>query len=212
MTFSQIYNCLTYVSIFSVGVPLLAIMIKFRVLNNVLRTLFIFLLFCSVSDVVCLIYFDSSKLLNTFLNCFGVIETLLILYIYRIKLNCKKAVSISIAVFLIVSTWRFLIQNKYSVEDSMITPIEAILIVTFSGVYIYKFLNTDDIVEANAGYFFWINFSFLLYFGAGLLLFAANDFINHAPIQIASVLWSLHLLINIICNILFATGTWKIQR
>lgn len=212
MTFSQAYNYLTYLSIASVGLPLVVGLLKLKALNAVLRALFVFLLLSGISDIICVIYFDNVKLLNTFLNCFGVIETLFVLNLYRIKLRNKKVIPIFAGIFLLIAVSRFLIQNKYSMEDSIVTSSEAILIVLLSGVYFYRLINSDEIENSSENYFFWINFSFLLYFGSGLMLFAATEFINHAPVAIASILWSLHLFINITCNMLFATGIWKIQK
>jgi len=212
MTFAAGYNFLTYASIFSVGVPIAISLVKFRKLNRVLWCLLIFLLIGGLCDAVCVIYRENNALLNVFLNVFTILEGLLIFYIYKLELRKNKIIAVVFTFFSVICVWQFFILKQISVEDTVVSTMEALFVILLSGLYFHKQLSDDNITRPAKFYFFWINLSFLFYFGAGLLLFATNDFINRAPMNIASMLWGLHLLVNIGCNLLFAFGTWKIQK
>jgi len=212
MTFAAGYNFLTYASIFSVGVPIAVSLIRFLKLNQALKSLLIYLLISGLCDVVCVFYRENNVLLNVFLNAFTILEGILIFYIYRLELRKNLIIAVAFGFFSIVCIWQFFIQKQIFLEDTVVSTLEALLVIVLSGLYFHKQLSDDSVTRPTKFYFFWINLSFLFYFGAGLLLFATNDFINRAPVNVASLLWGLHLLVNIGCNLLFAFGVWKIQK
>ncbi len=212
MSLEAAYNALTYVSIFSIFVPILTLLINFQKINLVLNILFIFLLISGLFDFVCLVHWNDNNLLNGLLNVFSVVEGFLVIYIYKLELRKRSIAFIALASFSIVCFWRFVILNQVFYEDTIVSTLEAFIIIILGGIYFHKLLSDDNIARPAKFYFFWINLAFLFNFGASLLLFATNDFINRAPKNIASILWGLHLLVNIGCNFLFARGTWKIQK
>ncbi len=212
MTFAQTFDLISLVSAISVVVPILAALVKYEMLNPVLKALLIFLLVCAVSDLLCAIYYEKKHLLNIFLNAFTVVEAYLIFYIYSKELDHSILAILAIVVISVVSCVQFFFFNLINSEDVVVTTVEAGLVTILASISIYKHLRDENLNHPTQFYFFWINLSFLFYFGAGLLLFAAGDFITHASRNIAYLLWSLYLVINIGCNILFAVGTWKIQK
>ncbi len=203
------YEILEKFSAYSVYIPALLCLYKFRTLNKSLWALLVYLILCACADQVSWVIDGSQK--NFLFNSFTVLEYLLVSYIYFEQFTPKKIKSSVIAIslaFLSLSTFIFIVQSKYNSVDTVISSIESGIFAVFGSSYLVIFLIDPKILKLQRHYFYWINFGFLIYFSVAVLLFLSNDFLKLCKPSTFYLVWGVHLIINTIKNVLFSIGIW----
>lgn len=215
MSLKDFYSILTHVSIASVLVPITFCVLKRKALNLSLMALFIYLPVCLLSDLFGLYFHDRDEIQDLIRNLFTVVECTLICFIYFvefIRTSSKFLVGSCFVIFLFFAFRNFLYRDMLAMTDTLVSSLEAVLIILFSSIYLVKFLISSDIRSLENFYFFWIVLGNLCYFGTALIFFLSSDFIKKVPEDTSDFIWGIHDLINIGTNTLFTIGICKAQR
>lgn len=217
MTLKEIYNIVCILAALSVLCPILMCCIKVEAPNKSLWALLFFLILCFISDAVSFVMMDNDNEtnINFMFNIHTVLESVLIFFIYYREYNqpnTKYFVLGSFGLFTIYALIEFVWNGGYNEDDSRVITLEAILVIILSGLYFIKIVLDESITKPSNHYFYWINVSFLIYFSAALLIFMNSTFLNNCSPSTACTLYSIHLLVNIFCNVLFSIGIWKVNQ
>lgn len=215
MSLQELYKLISNIAAFSVLLPIFFSILRIKVLNKTLWALSIYLLLCFTSDRISLILIGSDDIANIVFNSFTIIECTIICFIYYNELIEKKTrflIRLALGFFLFLASWIFVFRSGFNKVDSLVSTIEALLIIVISGLSFYHFFIDKKITSLGNHYFYWINVSFLLYFSTSLLLFLNTDFIENCSPRSSYLLWGLHQIISIACNILLSVGIWCMKR
>lgn len=214
MNTQNLYNILTHLSALSLSIPFILSVLKFKVFNKTLKTLFIYLVISVLSETVS--FFLRAKSINNFpvLHIFSLLECLLIMYMYHCEFK-NKAVTIIVIflalIFSIITAVTLLYDGGYNKPDNITDTLESAIIIGFSISFFYKLFKDLTIPKLTNYYFFWLNTGFLFYFGVSFSLFISLEYIEQCNIETARFLWAIQLIINIFYNVLMAIGLWKTQ-
>ncbi len=213
MTIQSIYVVLSHISVASVLIPIGFCLKKFQTLNKTLWALFILLVFSLISDILCLIFVDNISVLNTILNLYTIIESTLILYIYRreFPLRAFRLLVLYIWIAFVIFTLIVSLFKGFSNTDNLICTVEAIMTIGLSLLIAINTLLDDSQMQPLKTYFFWINSSFLIYFCASLLMFIEIGYLETESKETFSAVLCISVSVSIFCNFLRAIGISKIS-
>lgn len=215
MTWNELYTVLAKISALSVIVPLTVFGLWFKLLDNSLRALFFYLLFCGVADLLSFISLEQNLPIYVILNSFAVLEFLAICYLYHKVFRERRftrIISVSVFVFVCVAFVRFAVERLFNDEDNVVSTFASIIIAAFAGICLYKQLIDPRLVKLIEYNFFWINLAFLVYFSASFIIFSSNDFIVNSSETTSQIIWSIHQFLNIMANTFIFVGLWQAKR
>jgi hypothetical protein len=215
MSFEGIYNVLSRISVLSAIVPLIACFFKRKAFNPTLRALSVYFFICLVSDVCCTIFEHQDHIKNSIINCFTLLECLLICVIYFGEFQSSKLrtlVLVAISCFLLLAAHQFIVLDKFTEVDTVVCSFEAGIFIICSGIYMVLFLLAPEIKTLENYYFFWIVLANLIYFATSLVFFLLAKYIKAAPGDISDFLWAIHDFINISCYLLYTIGICQVKR
>jgi hypothetical protein len=215
MNFRTFHHIIYYVSALSVIVPLICCILRLKTLNAELRTLFLYIIVCALTEAISFILAKNN--IHTYIthNLFTVLECTLITYIYLLKFEIKKAryiITIFYFVFLALSIIIFVLRSGYNRSDNIISTFESCFFITLSFTFFYKEIYELNIPRLSEYYFFWLNSAFLIYFSMAFFLFLFSGYLEKYDLSIYYPLYSLYLLTNVAYNILLSLGVWKIKQ
>lgn len=215
MSPTDLYKTLTYISAYSILIPLTSCFIKLKTFNLTLKILFIYLIVCVVPDALRIL--SGSLYTNYYYliqNSFTLLECALLSSMYYLEFSGKAArrlVAGSTILFVILSLVLLLSLNGQQL-NSFMTSAEACLMMVLSLSFFYKVHREMNIPRLRDYSFMLVNSAILVYFSTALILFLSADFIDNCPRHIFLVLWGMHDIVNIIYNSLFAIGIWRQKK
>lgn len=202
---------LATVSAFSVLMPLVVGIVRFKELKPYLKVLLIFLAIVATVELVMFTMASSGKE-NTFLiPLFVFIEfpIICILYhkVYTIPVWKQIAVFIPIAfsIFLVLNVFVGGGANNLS---SYIHSVEGLLVIGLTLVWFYQALNNTSINAIHREPMFWISCGFLIYFAGTFFLFITSTYLLEHAKGILVVAFLINSISNICKNLLFTIGLW----
>ncbi|MCF6359985.1 MAG: hypothetical protein L3J29_04405 [Cyclobacteriaceae bacterium] len=204
-----LHNLLIYSSVFSVIVPISVVIIKKIQKKYIcLFTLFLTSLF---SDLVSIVL-SSNGLTNLLVinGYFLISGVLLILYFSNTKRFESNFSTITIPSFVLVYLFSYSIDGLYTFNTIGIS-LEAILMIFLCLYVFYDLYKKEETIYVDRLPEFWITTAILMYFSGALFSFLlATDILSQSPDRFYNS-WILHNSANILKNILFAIGLWKVR-
>lgn len=206
------YQILEHVSAFSVLLPVIILIIRFKALNKQLWALFLYFLFCIVAERLSLVFLPDEKKQNIVFNCFTIVEFSLLSFIYYHEATRRSIKNLFLVTWLAFILYGAVVYNKaIGKSENSVMALEAGIMILFTYLFIYRFYVDDNRIKPTRHYFFWINLAFLIYFSAAFLLVLTLDYINQADARTAMILWGIHNMIGVASNILISWGVWKVK-
>lgn len=208
MDFNTIYNLLTYLSSFSVIVPLLIAAWRWRYFGYDGICLTVYLCISLLTEIILIYCHLSDTSTNILVNYFSILEFILVSLVFYFALAPKNILKwffwCSVATLVVVvcfsdKRWPMTIFNGFYF----------FVIILFALYYFYKETREVSVQRLSDHYFFWFNTAFLIYFGFSFFIFLYEDFIINADRDVARVLWTFHLVLNIIYYGILTVGIWK---
>lgn len=217
----QVYYALMKISFGSLFVPFILSILNYKALSIGFRALFFY--FSITILIEALSYFLAGKqiklvekhsieILFGLANTFTVIQfcTLAFMYHKHFSSNKIKAVIVvTLILFIILSVIVFFINGKFTQPDNLTTVSEGVILWSLSVYFFYSILQEMSIPRLSENSFVWLNAGVLIYFSVALVLFLADDYLETCSKNIFRVLWSLHLIGNILFNFLSGVAIWK---
>lgn len=212
MKIEFVFNTLKYISAISVISPLIACILKIKTLDLTLRVLFVYVAISALSEI-CSYFFITNNIHNYIVrNTYTFLEltSLTILYFIQFQENKSRTV-IVVAYFLIVilTLIIFFCLGKFNEPDNIVSTIESAFFIILSYVYIYKLMKDIANSSFSESYFIWINNAILIYFSLTFVLFLFIGYIEKFRIEGYYFVYSLHLIANVLLNVLISIGVWK---
>ena len=204
------FDILEYSSIISVLIPLLTWIIRNKVFTKQMNALFLYLIGSMSADIFSFFFFNQNVLIAyTFFEC------LIISYLFWLELekkNLRRMVVISAIAFLITSLCCIILLDDFNLIDSVLTSLEFVIIICFCILYFFKEFYDLNKPRLTDYWFFWLNSSFLLYFGSSLFIFLFKSYFWGLSPTILNFLWSIHLIANITNNSLISVAICKVKK
>ena len=179
-----------------------------------LRVLFILLLAGAISDLLGYIFIKTGSGSNIVIdNIYFMVQFFLFSYIYYLLLDHKQLVYGALVIF----TGCFIVNTVYlqpfTEFQSWLRLVENFILITYAIVCFRYNLKTPLEDEGLDEMLMWMNVAVMFYFGFSMYLFASTSFIFKNELDdIAILAWGFHNFINIVKNILFATGIYYVGR
>lgn len=215
MTPQSIYNSISYVSAASVLIPFFVCILNFKTLNASLRVLFLYVLISIGFEAIGLIL-SKNKIHNyLFQHLFTILECTLIVRIYLFQFETKLHKTLIYSIFsgfLLLSLILLFFKGGFNQGDNVISTFESCFIIVLSCAYLLKTLKEITLSKSNNFYFFWLNAGFLLYFSTAFFLFLFDAYLEKLDLPTFYLIYSLHLISNIVYNSLLAIGVWKMKQ
>jgi len=202
---------LTYLSIFSACIPIIVGMLLFT--KKVKKSIFIIIFLVSISflsDLVSLYFAFNSQRNYWVINIYRVIEILLIGYFFYLNLGVKKIVLFITILFLLVFLYLLIFVNFNSFYGSTFA-IHAIINIALCLMIFYEFYKNEQEIFIDKTPLFWLNIGFLAYFAGALFSFLLSNYLLTRYPEFSKEAWKFHNIANILKNILFAIGLWKVR-
>ena len=207
---------LMYVSYFSVLIPICFLLVKNQNLKIPLIKVLLILLIASVlSDLLGYILIKSGRSNIVIDNSYTFVEFTLLSLIYKeLLLTYEKMIYLFMVVFIgffLIDS--LMIENLTKFQNYPLL-LEGFILILFSCFYLRCFILNpkNNPIFDNMGYF-WLNAAIFCYFGLNIFLFASTNYIfKNEAADIAMSAWSAHNFLNVLKNILFATGIYYAGR
>lgn len=204
MSLSNIYQ--TYIVPSSTFLPIIAGLIYYKRLSKAMHALIIYLciaLFINIGGII-LAEHNTNNL--PLLHFYTIFELLAVMWYYQRAFDNKwadrwtKIIMIVYPIFCVIN-FTFL-QSIYQF-NTYTRPLEAIIIIVFSGIYLSAQSNFDQPESIkNAGR--WVASGFMLYFCSSLFQFIFSNVVSHsATKQVKMIIWNLHDTFVLIMYIFF---------
>jgi hypothetical protein len=199
----------TYIVPITILIPVLIALKNYSFLTNPLKTIFWYLIFSGTANVINLTLISLHYYTATLFHIYTIFEFLFFSLFYS-QFYSKKhqnTIYIIISVFTVLCIVNYLfIQNK--IEFNTYTrPLEAIMIIVYSMLYILN--QSNDEQDWGDNIYNWINAGILLYFASCLFMFISSNYLLNAGKHINRIVWGAHDAILVIQYVLFAVGFYK---
>lgn len=190
-------------SVYSALIPL-SVLLKKRC-DQSLWPIVTLIVLAFVSDIISFYLIKGSN--YSFLQVYGGIEILLLLYFYHKKSEFKKTVLV-IGTLLAV----LYLLNSFILENGKFNTIgrslESIVFLFLAMKLFYQFFRKEEDIFLDKSPVFWINVGILVYFSGAFFTFIFSEYILD-PRTVP--MWRLHNSSNFLKNLFFAIALWKVK-
>lgn len=195
------------VSALSAILPLLAAVVNFRRLDQVLRTAAAFFLVAALFELILVLTIragiaNNMPLLHLFIAISITFFSVIYYQAFYNKLLQKVVLFLGPAALMMVLVNAFFLQGIW-MYPSLSNTIQSIVMIAFSLLYFYQIFTRQEYIHIEKQGLFWINSGVLIYFSINIFLFML---FNLVIAQQRQELYAIHSVTNIISNILYAIG------
>lgn len=207
-----VFDILSHSSSISGVIPFFICIIRFRLLNKILKILF-FYLGITVFIEATSYFLTTNNIQNYFIkNSYTFIECtcIFLMYYFQFKsLLAKKVLLLAYLFFFILSAALLIFMGAYNKPDNIINSLEAWMVIMTGSYYMFELYSDLTIPSLTNYYFTWVNIALLLYFSISLFMFLFNSYLERCGLRQYYEIYSLHLVGNITFNLLLTVGIWK---
>ncbi len=209
------YLYLEYASALSICVPLIVVFIFKKYLKSHFTVLF-YLIFADLLSEITSYYFYKYNLNNLFIfRSYTIIQfTLLSIFYVKVLSPSKITGYIKgfIFVFFAVAVLDLYLHGIKTMDDLSLST-ASILLILYSLFTFFQIMQNQAHLNILSEPLFWFNTAVLIYFSGGLFLFIFNTYVFKHSTKMHNELWgSVNSVLNIIFNLLLATGFWKTKH
>ena len=202
---------LAYSSIFSPLIPLIIVGIVVKKLRQTEYKIITTLIICSFfSDVISGIFIEGNNYLILFF--YGLIEFITLLLFFNFALKMKNRITqIIILVYVLYYFLNSIFIEGFFEFNTYARSVESLIMISMCLFYFYNIYTNELNIYIEKSPSFWIVIGVLFYFSGALFSFIlSSDILSKSPDRFYNS-WALHNLANILKNILFAIGLWKVR-
>jgi hypothetical protein len=202
------YPLLTYISIFSVVIPIGAGISKLMTLQKGMKILFAYLIFAISADIYLMWFTRGYKLSMGLMHIYFLVEYIFIMSVIIVWQESKRIKkSFQLLMFLFVAFW---VIAKVTFEPLnglyTFTASTSQVLLTFGAQVTFFVVAKDQTLPIIKDYRFWVLLSFIIYYAGTLLNIASRGILIHYSVEILFLFNSIDWTLKIIFNILFAIG------
>jgi hypothetical protein len=201
------------VAYFSIGSSLLPIgvgLIRSSRLDSKAKAIVMLSIFAFVMDFVPIWIKSLSNALG---NTYRLLEFIILLIIYYLALGRKsRNTFVAIGVAYILFFFSDLLFFQAGQLNSFSVTLTAAVFIVFSVLHFFKLMRELPSTHIHQLPMFWIDTAVLVYFAGAFFIFLLRSYLVEVMKDNQIVYWSLHNILNIIKNILFAIGLWQATK
>lgn len=221
VTIEQFYYALMKISFGSLFIPLISSILNYKALSTTFRALFFYFIITIIIEALTfflagkqikIVEHQSIAILFSLANAFTILQFCTFAFLYFNQFTGRKIkylIKLVTTLYLIFSAIVFFLFGKFTHPDNLTTVVEGIILWSLSVYFYFHIFQEMTIPKLSENSFVWINSGVLIYFSVALVLFLADDYLETCSKNIFRVLWSLHLISNILFNLLSGIGIWK---
>lgn len=203
-SFSSIY--MGYVVPATTLLPIITGIVYYKKLNSPLRTLTLFLIFSLLINVIGIGMAQRHQNNLPLLHFYTIFELLGVLFYYyqaQAEDRIRYWIKIIMVIFPVLCVINFTFLQSLYEFNTYTRPLEAIIIIIFSFIYLNNQKDTEDEnVIFTAGK--WVSIGFLVYFCSSLFQFIFSNVVSKsAPKDIKSLVWVIHATFVMIMYLFF---------
>lgn len=203
-SFSSIY--MGYVVPATTLLPIITGIVYYKKLNRPLRTLTLFLIFSLLINVIGIGMAQRHQNNLPLLHFYTIFELLGVLFYYyqaQAEDRIRYWIKIIMVIFPVLCVINFTFFQSLYEFNTYTRPLEAIVIIIFSFIYLNNQKDTEDEnVIFTAGK--WVSIGFLVYFCSSLFQFIFSNVVSKsAPKDIKSLVWVIHATFVMIMYLFF---------
>ncbi len=208
-------NILGVASAFSVLVPVVAGIIRYQRLDKALKV-FAWFIFLSLLFDAAFVYTANRGINNLVLSSlFRIIQyaafSMLFYYSFRSRIIRKGIMAILIC-FLFFSVVNLLFLQGASQFNTWTQGISCILLILFVLLFFFELFKAGKVKRLERYPLFWVASAALLYFAGSMFLFIFSNLVLAVSNEALDGLYSIHSVINMVANIIYAIGLWLSPR
>jgi hypothetical protein len=209
------HTILVVLSMLSELLPVFFALVYFSHLTKQLKWLFLFCIITVIFEVtgmvlgLKMIQTENLHQLYTFIQ----VNFIFWLYFLQFKARILKGI---VLLFSCLSILIAVLTNFSNFFESIYIDLTGltygILIIILSNIYLFKVFTAESNTRLTNEPFFWINTACLLYFSTTLFLFIFEKHILSLTLNSFIIIWTIHLVSNILFNILISIGICRVNR
>jgi hypothetical protein len=199
---------LNHISSFSVLIPLLTSVYKYKRLNGELKVLAWLFMIAAIIEFalnISAIYGIHNIWIS---NTFMIAEGFVLFFVIGRWFDSEKAFKITMVLFTLYAIYwgysTFIIGSIFTFNTTERT-VKGIMLIFLSGFLLTRLATHEEIIVSR-DYRFWIAFAILFYFSLTLIIFGTANLLFEDHLSVIYYTWIIHSIINIISNLLFAYG------
>ena len=199
------------ISAVTILLPIAISVVKFKTLENELKTLSIFLYFAVLCEVI-IIFLASQEIANLpIFHLFTILEfSFLGLVFYHVftRPSFKKAIIVTIIAFTAFAVINALFIQTIYEFNTIARAVESFLLILLALLFFYKVFHESTVKRLERYPMFWVNSGILVYFCGSFFLFIFSNYILGQSEDMLHAYWGIHSVLNIVLNLFFAMGLW----
>lgn len=202
---------LGFISIGSILIPLSLAILQWRRLPKDIALLRALLICTALCDIAMLMLGLVFSLPNLFVgNVYMFIQFGLLLYIFSRQFQSGKSLNAIFGTLVLLYGIGLISSRNQTDLTSIVNALSSLVLIVVSIMFFYKLLNELKFEKIHRQPIVWIAFATLFYYSGNLFIFLAFNYL----IETGSLInmWSLHNILNITKNILFAVALWQNYR
>lgn len=202
-----------YASILSPFLPIVVGRQKRLALDASLSLIFYLILISFAFDATMFILASNSINNLPLAHAYGLIEgILLILFFSRLTAMTRDVTIVLVAVYAGGYLLNSILHETIFTFNSKSRSAEALLMLVLCVYALYQFYTKEDDIFIEKSPQFWVVIAIMVYFSGALFSFLlSSDMLSRSPERFYSS-WILHNVSNLVKNLLFAVGLWKVHR
>lgn len=198
---------LDLVSAFSVLLPIILVVIGWRVLNRELKLIATLLMFSALSDALSYIFISYSINSWPIVNVFFLIQFVILYFVFFS--NFKKLVNILFYLFILFCLINYFFGQSPFKFNSISSYSGALFMLVLALSYLYRLFWQLPVERVQDLPMLWIAFAVLIYFGGTLFLFLFNNYLIDNEPGTHQAIWVLHNMLNVSKNVFLSIALWK---
>jgi hypothetical protein len=202
------YPLLTFISLFSVVLPIGVGISKIAILHRGMKILFLYLVFAFTADIYLMWFVKGYQLNVELIHAYYLIENVFIMSIiitwqesHRIKRIFQALLLLYILFWIIAKVTFEPLSGLYTFTAST-----SQILMTIGAQITLLVIVGNRIQPIIKDYRFWVLLSFIIYYAGTLLIIASRGILIHYSVEILFLVNSIDWCLKIIFNILFAIG------
>jgi len=201
------FPLIAYISLFSVLIPIVAGVYKYRVITRKMKILLFLLIIAFATDISVTIFWGS-QITPWLVHIYVLIEACLVLLIISYWQESKRMkifFKVIIGLFIVVWSCSKFTFETFSGYFYLTGSIESALLTLCAGYTLFIVIGNSE-QPLLSQYRFWVLLSFILYFMGTLMPIAMQAILFNRSKEVYFIAWSITWILSIISNILFTVG------
>ena len=206
-----LYYYISYITPAFIVIPVIIGILKYGQFTAPFKVLFWFVVFSAVANAANIILIQCHFQTPIMFHLYTPVEfaCMSLFYNYLFNKRWQKILIALILVFVLFCVVDILYVQNSTQIDTYPGTVEAIIIIGYSVLYLNQQSNIEHESSWESSGLNWANIAILIYYGCGLFMFIATNYLMKASLNVNLIVWSVFDTILVVEYLLFAIGFYK---